>query len=136
MPSISEKSGVGGVFSYTQEKIFSERPFFDKKYRFRDAQQFGISASVGAPPLRPQVFCYVCFCRSELVVYCFPPSPLSGCWTLRGESSTSSCYCALLWSLIELLHPILLARLCLMKERTSPIATGIALSEDHAKEDD
>nr|DAY05879.1 MAG TPA: hypothetical protein [Caudoviricetes sp.] len=37
MPSISEKSGVEGVFSRAQEKIFSERPFFDKKYRFRVA---------------------------------------------------------------------------------------------------
>nr|DAS49289.1 MAG TPA: hypothetical protein [Bacteriophage sp.] len=31
------------------------RPFFDKKYRFRPAQQFEGSTSVGAPPLRPQV---------------------------------------------------------------------------------
>nr|DAV40352.1 MAG TPA: hypothetical protein [Caudoviricetes sp.] len=31
---------------------------------------------MGAPPLRPQVFTWVCFCRSGMVVYCFPPSPL------------------------------------------------------------
>nr|DAN25796.1 MAG TPA: hypothetical protein [Caudoviricetes sp.] len=37
MPSISEKSGVEGVFRALGVYIFSERQFFDKKYRFRHA---------------------------------------------------------------------------------------------------
>nr|DAZ29910.1 MAG TPA: hypothetical protein [Caudoviricetes sp.] len=40
MPSISEKSGIEGVFRALGAYIFSERPFFDKKYRFRAAQKF------------------------------------------------------------------------------------------------
>nr|DAX87722.1 MAG TPA: hypothetical protein [Caudoviricetes sp.] len=56
MPSISEKSGVEGTFRALGAYIFSERLFFDKKYRFRHAQQFGGSASVGAPPITPPSF--------------------------------------------------------------------------------
>nr|DAS53056.1 MAG TPA: hypothetical protein [Caudoviricetes sp.] len=37
MPSISEKSGVEGVFRALGASFFSERSFFDKKYRFRHA---------------------------------------------------------------------------------------------------
>lgn len=53
--------------------IFSERPFFDKKYRFRHAQQFAESASAGAPIAPPSFYLSV-FAQVKWGSGAFPPS--------------------------------------------------------------
>ena len=74
MPSISEKSGVEGVFSYAQEKNVSERSILDKKFVISSAQgegRFvgGVPAPIAPPKVCESAFMQVGWGRGE-----FPPS--------------------------------------------------------------
>ena len=72
MPSISEKSGIEGVFRALGAYIFSERPFFDKKYRFRHARCSRHPRVLERPHCAPK-FLSECVFAGQIGWWCVSP---------------------------------------------------------------